>query len=54
MRRKTFHFFPKIEKTNPDDFSKYIKEIIPDIYTQTKKLICDWSEKKNCLIYYRM
>ena len=27
---------------------------IPDTYTQTKKLICDWSHKKNYLIHYRM
>ena len=31
-----------------------MKEIIPDTYTQTKKLICDWSDKKNYLIHYRM
>ena len=24
------------------------------IYTQTGKLICDWSDKKNCLIHCRM
>ena len=26
----------------------------PNIYTQTKKLICDWSDNKNYLIPYRM
>ena len=31
-----------------------MKEIIPDTYTQNKKLICDWSDKKNYLIHYRM
>ena len=31
-----------------------MKEIKPDIYTQTKKLICDWSDKKKYLIHYRM
>ena len=34
------------EKINPDDFSEYMKEVIPDTYTQNKKLICDWSNKK--------
>ena len=29
-------------------------EIIPDTYIKTKKLICDWSDKKNYLILYRM
>ena len=31
-----------------------MKENKPDAYTQTKKLICDWTDKKNYLIYYRM
>ena len=31
-----------------------MKEIIPDTYTQNKELICDWTDKKNYLIHYRM
>ena len=31
-----------------------MKTIKPDTYTQTKKLICDWSDKKNYLVHYRM
>ena len=31
-----------------------MKEIKPDVYTQTKKLICDWSDKKNYLVHYRL
>ena len=31
-----------------------MKEIKPDKYTSTKKLICDWSDKKNYLVHYRM
>ena len=31
-----------------------MKEKKPDAYTQTKKLIGDWSDKKNCLVHYRM
>ena len=31
-----------------------MKEIKPNTYTQTKKIICDWSDKKNHLIQYRM
>ena len=26
----------------------------PDTYTQCKKLICDWSNKKNYLVHYRL
>ena len=42
------------KKSNPDDFSDYMKTIKPDTYTQTKELICDWSDKKNYLVHYRM
>ena len=31
-----------------------MKEITPDTYTQTRKLTCDWSFKKNYLVHYRM
>ena len=31
-----------------------MKGIKPDTYIQTKKLICDWSGKKNYLVHYRM
>ena len=31
-----------------------MKEIKPDTYIQTKKLICDWSDKKNYLVHCRM
>ena len=37
-----------------DEFSVYMKEIKPDTYTQTKKSICDWSDRKNYLVHYRM
>ena len=39
---KNFPFCPENEKTNPDT------------YTQTKKLSCDWTDKKKFLIHYRM
>ena len=50
-KKKNFPFAPVNKKTNPDDFSDYMKEIVPDTYTQNKKLICDWSDKKNYLIH---
>ena len=31
-----------------------MKEIIPDTYTQNEKLMCDWTDKKNYLVHYRM
>ena len=53
-KTRNFLFCPENKKFNPDDFNDYMKEIIPDTYTQTKKLICDWSEKKKYLVHYRM
>ena len=26
----------------------------PDTYTQIKKIICDWTDKKKYLLHYRM
>ena len=53
-KTKHFPFAPENKKINPDDFSDYMKTIIPDTYTQNRKLICDWSDKKNYLVHYRM
>ena len=41
-------------KINPNVFTDYMKEIIPDTYIQTRKLICHWSDKKNYLVHYRL
>ena len=53
-KTKNFPFAPVNKKINPDKFSDYMKEIKPDTYMQTKKMICDWSDKKNYLVHYRM
>ena len=53
-KTRNFPFAPVNKKINPDEFSEYMKEIKLKTYTQTKKLICDWSDKKNYLILYRM
>ena len=54
QKTKNFPFAPENKKINPDTFNDYMKEIKPDNYTSTKKLICDWSDKKNYLVHYRM
>ena len=54
QKTKNFPFAPMNKKINPDSFSDYMKEIKPDNYIQSSKLICDWSDKKNYLIHYRM
>ena len=53
-KTKCFPFAPMNKKTNPDNFNDYMKEIKPDTYIQTSKLICDWSDKKKYLVHYRM
>ena len=45
-KTKNLPFAPVNKKTDTDDFSNYMKEIIPDTHTQNEKLICDWSNKK--------
>ena len=51
---KFFPFAPVNKKINPDSFNDYMKEIKPDTYIQSDKLISDWSDKKNYLTHYRM
>ena len=53
-KTKNFPFAPENKKIDSNDFSDYMKTIKPDIYTQTKKLICDWSDEKNYLVLLRM
>ena len=53
-KTKNFPFAPVNKKINPDKFSNYMKEFKASTYIQTKKLICDWSDKKNYLVHYRM
>ena len=53
-KTKNFPFAPENKKINPATFNDYMKEIKPDNHTSTKKLISDWSDKKNYLIHYTM
>ena len=53
-KTKQFPFAPVNKKNNPNDFSDYMKEIKTESYNQTKKMICDRSDKKNYLVHYRM
>ena len=53
-KTKNFPFCPENKKIILDKFGDYMKEIKPDTYTQTSKLICDWSDRKNYLTHYRI
>ena len=53
-KTKNFPFSHVNKKIDPDIFKDYMKTIKPATYKQTKKLICDWSDKTNYLVHYRM
>ena len=53
-KTKYFPFCPENKKINPNKYNEYMKSIKPENYTKSKKLICDWTDKKKYLIHYRM
>ena len=53
-KTKHFPFYPENKKINPDKYNDYMKKIKSKSYTKSKKLICDWTDKKEYLIHYRM
>ena len=56
IKEKTKKFPPAPENKNihKDKYNDYMKTVRPKNFTKAKKLICDWSDKKNYLINYRM
>ena len=53
-KTKHFPFCPENKKINPNKYNDYMNKIKPKNYTKSKKLICDWTDKKKYLIHYRM
>ena len=53
-KSKIFPFCSENKKIDPDKYNDYMKKIKPKNYTNSKKLICDWTDKKKYLIQYRM
>ena len=53
-KTKNFPFCPENKKIDPDKYNDYMNKIKPKNYTKSKKLICDWTDKKKYLIHYRM
>ena len=53
-KTKYFPFCPENKKIDPNKYNDYMNSIKPENYTKSKKLICDWSDKKKYLIHYRM
>ena len=54
QKTKYFPFCPENRKIDPNKYNEYMKSIKPENYTKSKKLICDWIDKKKYLIHYRM
>ena len=51
---KHFPFCPENKIIPKEKYNEYMNEIKPKNYTKSKKLICDWTDKKKYLIHYRM
>ena len=49
-KTKSFPFCAENKKIDPDKYNDYMKKIKPKIYRKSKKLICDWTDKKKYLI----
>ena len=54
QKTKFFPFCPENKKIDPNKYNEYMNSIKPENYTKSKKLICDWTDKKNYLVHYRM
>ena len=53
-KTKHFPFCSENKKINHNKYNDYMNKIKPKNYTKSKKLICDWTDKKKYLIHYRM
>ena len=53
-KTKYFPFCPENKNIDPNKYNDYMNSIKPEKYTKSKKLICDWTDKKKYLIHYRM
>ena len=54
QKTKYFPFCPENKKIDPKKYNEYMKRIKPENNTKSKKLICDWTDKRKYLIHYRM
>ena len=52
QKTKDFPFFPENKKIDPNNYNDYMNSIKPESYTKSKKLLCDWTDKKKYLIHY--
>ena len=53
-KTKNFPCCPGNKNIPKDKYKDYMRKIKPKNYTKAKKVLCDWFDKKNFLIHYRM
>ena len=55
-KTKNFPLCPENKIIHKDKYNdnEYMKQIKPKNYAKSKKLICDWTDKKHYLVHYRM
>ena len=55
-KTKNFPFCPENKIIHKDKYNdnEYMKQIKPKNYVNSKRIICDWTDKKNYLVHYRM
>ena len=54
QKTKNFPFCPENKVSPQNKLTIHMNNIKPDVYTKSKKLICDWTDEKNHLNHYRM
>ena len=53
-KTKFFEFCPEKRISPQDKFNNNTIEMKPCNITENRKIICDWTDRKNCLVHYRM
>ena len=53
-KTKNFPFAPENKVIPKDKYNDYKKNIKPKDYTKVKQLLCDWSDKKDYLVQYKI
>ena len=54
QKTKKFPFCPEKKVIPTDKYNEYMNKIKPKTLTKSKKLICDWTDKKKYLLHLRM
>ena len=53
-KTKYFPYCPENKFSPQNKYTEYMNDMKTDSYTSCKKIICDWTDRKNYFIHYRM